>query len=69
MNDSQHNASWDSDPGTHPRTPKIGASPHVEVITDDVPEISSSVDAGILNDGSAVWEYEWGTFWRTLVTC
>ena len=53
MHDGRHSASWDSDPGTHAGTLKIGAWQHVALIVDEGPRIISFVVDGISNDGGA----------------
>lgn len=62
LNDGKAEATWDSDPGTHPGTLKVGTWQHVAAIVDAGPRIITFVVDGVLNDGGAVREYGWGRF-------
>ena len=62
MSDGSAKAAWDSDPGTHPGTLRIGEWQHVTVIVDAGPRIITWIVNGVLNDGGAVREYGWGRF-------
>jgi hypothetical protein len=62
MSDGHTKALWDSDPGTHPGTLRIGIWQHVTVIVDAGPRIITWIVDGVLNDGGAVREFGWGRF-------
>lgn len=66
LSDGRATASWDSDPGTHPGTLKVGAWQHVAVIVDGGPKVISFVIDGQLNDGGAVRQFGWGRFPKEL---
>jgi BNR/Asp-box repeat. len=65
-NDGTTQASWDSDPGTHEGTLKVGVWQHVAFIVDGGPKIITVIVDGVLNDGGAVRQYGWGRFPREL---
>jgi hypothetical protein len=62
MNDGNHQASWDSDPGTHPGTLKANEWQHVAVVVDGGPNIISFIVNGTFCDGGAVRDYGFGWF-------
>ena len=62
MGDGQTESTWDSDPGTHEGTLKVGKWQHVSVIVDSGPKIITFVVDGILNDDGAVRQHGWGRF-------
>jgi hypothetical protein len=62
MNDGRTKAAWDSDPGTHPGTLRVGVWQHVTVIVDGGPRIITWIVDGVLNDGGAVRDFGWGRF-------
>lgn len=62
VNDGHTKAAWDSDPGTHPGTLRVGEWQHVTVIVDGGPRIITWIVDGVLNDGGAVREFGWGRF-------
>jgi hypothetical protein len=66
LRDGRTASSWDSDPGTHPGTLKIGAWQHIVVTVDGGPAIVTWIIDGVLNDGGAVREFGWGRFARSL---
>ena len=53
LHDGNVASSWDSDPGTHAGTLRIGRWQHVAVIVDGGAKIATFVIDGILNDGGA----------------
>jgi hypothetical protein len=67
MSDGVTRAEWDSDPGTHPGTLRIGVWQHVAVIVDAGPRIVSWIVDGVFNDGGAVRDFGWGRFPAALV--
>jgi hypothetical protein len=62
LNDGQHQTSWDSDPGTHPGTLRVGEWQHVAVVVDSGPKIISFVIDSHVNDGGAVRQFGWSRF-------
>ncbi|MBL8296193.1 MAG: exo-alpha-sialidase [Bryobacterales bacterium] len=66
LNDGQRTAAWDSDPGTHPGTLRVGQWQHVAAIVDAAPRIISFVIDGEFNDGGAVRQYGWSRYDRQL---
>jgi hypothetical protein len=62
MNDGRTKSNWDSDPGTHQGTLRVGTWQHVTVIVDSGPRIITWIVDGVLNDGGAVREFGWGRF-------
>ncbi|WP_169975642.1 exo-alpha-sialidase [Tautonia rosea] len=62
LSDGDHEATWDSDPGTGPGTLKVGDLQHIVVTVDAGPQIISVVVDGIFNDGGAIRQYGWGRF-------
>ncbi len=62
LNDGAREAMWDSDPGFHPGTLKVGAWQHVAFVVDGGPKIITVMVDGVLNDGGPVREYGWGRF-------
>jgi hypothetical protein len=62
LGDGKTETSWDSDPGTHPGTLKVGDWQHVVVVVDGGPKIITFVVDGVLNDGGPVRDYGWGRF-------
>jgi hypothetical protein len=62
LNDGTREASWDSDPGFHPGTLKVGAWQYVAFVVDGGPKIITVMVDGVLNDGGPVREYGWGRF-------
>jgi len=66
LRDGHTTASWDSDPGTHPGTLRVGVWQHVAVIVDGGPKIISFVVDGQFNDGGAVRQFGWGRFPKEL---
>lgn len=64
LSDGTNEASWDSDPGTHPGTLRVGQWQHVVVTVEAGPKIILFVVDGILNDGGAVRQFGWGRFPR-----
>lgn len=62
LNDGQRSVSWDSDPGTHPGTLRVGVWQHVAAIVDAGPRIISFVIDGELNDGGAARQYGWSRY-------
>jgi len=59
MGDGRTQFSWDSDPGTHPGTLKVGDWQHIAVVVDNGPRIVSFIVDGEFNDGGAVRDYGW----------
>lgn len=62
LNDGSHESSWDSDPGFHSGTMKVGVWQYVSFVVDGGPKIISVMVDGILNDGGPVREFGWGRF-------
>lgn len=62
MSDGTHESSWDSDPGFHPGTMKVGYWQYVAFVVDGGPKIITVMVDGILNDGGPVREYGWQRF-------
>ncbi len=62
LSDGARESNWDSDPGTHAGTLRVGRWQHIAVIVDGGPKIISFVVDGVLNDGGAVRDYGWGRF-------
>jgi Concanavalin A-like lectin/glucanases superfamily/BNR repeat-like domain len=62
LNDGTREASWDSDPGFHPGTLKVGAWQYVAFVVDGGPKIITVMVDGVLNDGGPVRDYGWGRF-------
>ncbi len=62
LNDGTHEASWDSDPGFHAGTLKVGTWQHVAFVADGGPKIITVMVDGVLNDGGPVREFGWGRF-------
>lgn len=62
LNDGPTTYRWDSDPGTHAGTLKVGQWQHLAVIVDGGPRVVSFVVDGAFNDGGAVRQYGWGRF-------
>ncbi|MEO6808309.1 MAG: sialidase family protein [Isosphaeraceae bacterium] len=62
LNDGKTEAVWDSDPGTHEGTLKVGPWQHVVATVDAGPRIITFLVDGTLNDGGAVREFGWGRF-------
>jgi hypothetical protein len=62
LNDGAREAMWDSDPGFHPGTLKVGAWQHIAFVVDGGPKIITVMVDGVLNDGGPVREYGWGRF-------
>ena len=62
MSDGHTKSNWDSDPGTHQGTLRVGTWQHVTVIVDSGPRIITWIVDGVLNDGGAVREFGWGRF-------
>jgi Concanavalin A-like lectin/glucanases superfamily/BNR repeat-like domain len=62
LNDGSKEASWDSDPGVHPGTLKVGVWQHLAFVVDGGPKIISIIVDGILNDGGPARDYGWGRF-------
>jgi hypothetical protein len=62
LNDGLREAAWDSDPGTHEGTLRVGVWQHVAIIVDGGSKIISFVVDGILNDGGPVRQFGWGRF-------
>ena len=59
LSDGRTIISWDTDPGTHEGTLRVGAWHHITLIVDGGPRILSWVVDGVLNDGGAVRQYGW----------
>jgi hypothetical protein len=66
LSDGRREASWDSDPGTHPGTLRANTHQHVSVIVDGGPKLILFVVDGVLNDGGAARQYGWGRFPKEL---
>jgi hypothetical protein len=62
LKDGRTIARWDSDPGTHPGTLRVGSWQHITVTVDGGPRIITWIVDGILNDGGAVRDFGWGRF-------
>ena len=62
MNDGQHEASWDSDPGTYAGTLKTNVWQHIAVTVDGKAKIITFIIDGVLNDGGAARQFGWGRF-------
>jgi hypothetical protein len=62
LNDGAKQAEWDSDPGVHPGTLKVGVWQHVAFVVDGGPKIVTVIIDGILNDGGPARDYGWGRF-------
>ncbi len=62
LSDGHTTASWDSDPGTHEGTLRVGMWQHITLIVDGGPRVITWVVDGILNDGGAVRQYGWTRF-------
>jgi hypothetical protein len=62
LNDGTHESSWDSDPGFHEGTMKVGHWQHVAFVVDGGPKIITVMVDGVLNDGGPVREYGWDRF-------
>jgi Concanavalin A-like lectin/glucanases superfamily/BNR repeat-like domain len=62
LNDGSKEASWDSDPGIHPGTLKVGVWQHLAFVVDGGPKIISVIVDSILNDGGPARDYGWGRF-------
>ena len=62
MGDGRTQFSWDSDPGTHPGTLKVGDWQHIGVVVDNGPRIVSFIVDGQFNDGGAVRDYGWARY-------
>jgi hypothetical protein len=62
LHDGTHESSWDSDPGFHPGTLKVGEWQHVAFVVDGGPKIITVMVDGVLNDGGEVRDYGWGRF-------
>lgn len=60
LSDGDRTSVWESDPGTHPGTLRVGYWQHVAVIVDGGPKIISYVIDGEFNDGGAARQYGWG---------
>jgi len=62
LNDGRRTVNWDSDPGTHPGTLRVGQWQHVAVIVDAGPRIISFVIDGEFSDGGAARQYGWSRY-------
>jgi hypothetical protein len=62
LNDGAKEATWDTDPGVHPGTLKVGVWQHVAFVVDGGPKIITAIVDGILNDGGPARDYGWGRF-------
>ncbi len=62
MSDGQKESVWDSDPGTHEGTLKVGVWQHVAVTVDSGPKLITFVVDGVLNDGGSIRQFGWGRF-------
>ncbi|MCU1258751.1 MAG: BNR/Asp-box repeat protein [Bryobacterales bacterium] len=62
LNDGAKEATWDTDPGVHPGTLKVGVWQHVALVVDGGPKIITAIVDGILNDGGPARDYGWGRF-------
>ncbi len=62
LRDGTRENTWDSDPGVHPGTLRVGSWQHVAFVVDGGPKIVTVVVDGILNDGGPVRDYGWGRF-------
>lgn len=62
LNDGTHESSWESDPGFHEGTMKVGSWQHVAFVIDGGPKIITVMVDGVLNDGGPVREYGWDRF-------
>jgi hypothetical protein len=62
LSDGRTQFSWDSDPGTHPGTLKVGVWQHIGVVVDNGPRIVSFIVDGQFNDGGAVRDYGWARY-------
>ncbi len=60
LNEGHSKTAWDSDPGTHPGTLRVGDWQHVTVTVDGGARIITWMVDGVLNDGGAVREFGWG---------
>jgi len=66
LHDGTNESTWESDPGTHEGTLKIGMWQHVAFIVDGGPKLISVVVDGAFNDGGPVRDYGWGRFTPSL---
>lgn len=62
MGDGHTQFAWDSDPGTHPGTLKVGDWQHIAVVVDNGPRIVSFIIDGEFNDGGAVRDFGWARY-------
>jgi hypothetical protein len=62
LSDGRTQFSWDSDPGTHPGTLKVGVWQHIGVVVDNGPRIVSFIVDGQFNDGGEVRDYGWARY-------
>ncbi len=62
LSDGTKEASWDTDPGVHPGTLKVGVWQHIVFVVDGGPKIITAIVDGILNDGGPARDYGWGRF-------
>jgi len=62
MSDGRTDYAWDSDPGTHPGTLKVGDWQHIAVVVDNGPRIVSFIVNGQFNDGGPVRDYGWARY-------
>lgn len=66
LDDGQNHFSWESDPGTHSGTLKVGAWQHVAAVVDSGPKIVAFIIDGQFNDGGAVRDYGWTRYPKDL---
>lgn len=62
LSDGRTESAWDSDPGTHPGTLRVGRWQNITAIVDYGPRIISWIVDGVFNDGGAVRDFGWGRF-------
>lgn len=67
LSDGRTESAWDSDPGTHPGTLRVGRWQNITAIVDYGPRIISWIVDGVFNDGGAVRDFGWGRFSPELV--
>jgi hypothetical protein len=62
LSDGRTKSAWDSDPGTHPGTLRVGQWQNITAIVDAGPRIITWIVDGVFNDGGAVRDFGWGRF-------
>ena len=62
LSDGLRQSTWDSDPGIHEGTLRVGVQQHVAFVVDGGPKLITVMVDGVLNDGGAVRDFGWGRF-------